>query len=418
MSSKNSLYPRSQAIRLLTRVLSDHAPLDDAAFEEASRDLPPEARGWLQEICLGTLRWKGRLDLILDSIALKKKPSGWLRKALLVAAYQLVVQERTSPGAIVSETVDEVRGREGAAPSKFANALLRKVALHAAEWRTLALAPKASVEESARWASMPTWLWSEIATQRGRDWAEAFAQSALDRPEMWVRARRADWRPEWALPGPVEFSWRAQTGGSIPHKSGFVEGEFVVQDISSQLLIHEITQCVRAESPNAMTVLDLCASPGGKSVGLAWNGFQVFATDRDERLSLLRGTVSRAQARIEVIERGNVASLPEVDLAWVDAPCTGSGIIRRHPDVRWLREPKDVQALVKTQKELVIEAWEKVRPGGWLAYSVCSILKQEGPDLIDQAGLKTHVRREWLLAPHLAPGGDGFWAALLKKPGA
>src|SRR5688572_10265357 len=97
-------YPREIAVRVLTRVLSDQKPLDDS-LAELGHALAPDARAWLQEVTSGTLRWKGRLDWILDSAALKKKPTGWLRKILLIGAYQLIAQERTHPGAVVSETV-------------------------------------------------------------------------------------------------------------------------------------------------------------------------------------------------------------------------------------------------------------------------------------------------------------------------
>ncbi|MCM2322254.1 MAG: hypothetical protein NDJ90_03225 [Oligoflexia bacterium] len=412
MSSSD--YPRDQAVRILTKVLSDGMALDEALVATIA-EIGPGARGWLQEVCAGTLRWKGRLDLVIDSVSLKKKPSGWLRKILLVAAYQLIVQERTQPGVVVSETVSEIKRREGEAPAKFANAVLRKVADHAQQWREMA--PTKGAE--AAWASLPDWLWQRLVRQYGDGWARGYARASLERPVIWIRARRPDWKPEWAEPGDrVPGSFRLTSGGSVPDRDGFSEGEFFVQDISSQLLIFEVASEVRkALTGRSLTALDLCAAPGGKSAGLAWEGFEVIASDREEkRLALLRQTVSRVAPEVKVVPKAGLAELEPRDLVWVDAPCSGSGILRRHPDVRWLRREKELQALMKVQREVLEEGWKKTRSGGFLVYSVCSVLKEEGPEVLQAAKLDAHLVREWSLWPQQAPYGDGFWGALLRKP--
>ena len=175
----------------------------------------------------------------------------------------------------------------------------------------------------------------------------------------------------------------------------------------------EMKTIMKKERPRG---LDLCAAPGGKALGLAWNGFEVIATDVDEsRLKLIRENIQRLKSDIRVVTRNEVAKLEPQDLVWVDAPCTGSGIIRRHPDVRWLRREKDIASLVEQQLKLVREAWELVRPGGVLAYSVCSVFKEEGAQVIEKAWVKDRIRKPWSLAPHEAPGGDGFWAAVAEK---
>lgn len=413
-------YPRDLAVRVLTRVLSDHQPLDEVLLE-LGEGLSPVSRSWLQEVTSGTLRWKGRLDLVLDSIALKKKPSGWLRKVLLIGAYQLVAQDRAQPGAVVSETVTEIKRKEGEAPAKFANACLRKIADHAASWRAMKLRPKAPLAEAAAWASFPEWLWKKLVKQYGEEWAVAYAMASLDRPTLWIRTRDPNWKAEWAVPGPIPGSWKVTEGGSIVDKPGFAEGAFFVQDISSQTLIHEITETVRktlGRSENLLA-LDVCAAPGGKSVGMAWNGFQVTSSDREApRMALLQQTVNRVAPSVKVIQPADVGALEPQDLVWVDAPCTGTGIIRRHPDVRWLRREADLVGLLRSQHEILKGAWERVRPGGFLAYSVCSVLQDEGKEALLRMQLDSHLVWERLLVPQEAPHGDGFWAALLRKPGS
>ncbi len=417
-------YPRDLAVKILTRVLSDQQALDQA-LAELALDAPPDTRAWLQEVCSGTLRWRGRLDLAIDSIALKKKPSGWLRKMILLTAYQLVAQDRTPAGRVVSETVTDVKQREGEAPSKFANALLRKVADHALDWRSMEVRAKAPLAEQARWASLPEWLWKKLVQENGLEGAKAYAQASLDRPGLWIHARRVDWAPlqeaHWS-DGPVPGSKRLQESaglGQISEWAGFKEGEFFVQDISSQTLVYEISREVRESlGTGPLRVLDLCAAPGGKTAGLAWNGFQVSASDRDEsRYALLQQTVDRVGAgtQIQVVPQNAVGALPSQDLVWVDAPCTGTGILRRHPDVRWLRQEKELSVLGKLQAELIQKAWEKVRPGGFLAYSVCSVLREEGPGRIESAKLAGTRVKDWNLLPQNAPFGDGFWATLIQK---
>ena len=414
-------YPRDVAVRVLTRVLSDFQPLDES-LALISGEVSSEARGWLQEVCSGTLRWKGRLDQALDATALKKKPSGWLRKVLMIAAYQLIVQERTHPGGVVSETVAEVRKKEGEAPAKFANAILRKISEHSKEWRDLALKPRPSKKEGALWASLPDWLWSRLVDQYGLENAKRYAQASLERPSLWIRSKSKEGRvagdgsAEYQA-GPILGSFKIQKSGPILQMAGFNEGEFFVQDISSQTLVQAVSEEIQKSSGIEISALDLCAAPGGKSAGMAWNGLSVTATDRDEaRALLLAQTVQRVAPQVKIIPRSEVAGLAPQKLVWVDAPCTGSGILRRHPDVRWLRREKDLVQLTALQLELVREGWDKVSPGGYLAYSVCSVLREEGLAVLQDAGLEAQIVKQWALLPYEEPFGDGFWAALIQRP--
>ncbi|MFL5812760.1 MAG: RsmB/NOP family class I SAM-dependent RNA methyltransferase [Bdellovibrionia bacterium] len=415
-------HPRAAAVRIITRVLADREPLDEALSRVvAEQNLDSSARAWLQDVCAGTLRWRGRLDQILDAASFKKKPTGWLRKVLIVAIYQIVAQDRVNPGAVVSETVVEIKRKEGEAPSRFANAVLRKLSEHAQAVRTQAFPEGAPASEQALWASLPDWIWNRLVAQYGLDWSRAYAQASLERPTVWIRSREPDFQASWASEaGSVPGSFRLTEGGSIVERPGFKEGTFFVQDISSQALIAEISAEVRkglGEGP--LKALDLCAAPGGKTAGLSWNGFEVIATDRPEkggsRFALLEQTVQRVAPTARVIQRGQVASLEPLDLVWVDSPCTGSGILRRHPDVRWLRQERELASLQEVQHKLLKEAWDKVRPGGYLAYSVCSILKEEGPEALSRAQLGGTFVREWLLTPQSPPSGDGFYAALIRK---
>jgi 16S rRNA (cytosine967-C5)-methyltransferase len=257
------------------------------------------------------------------------------------------------------------------------------------------------------------------------EWAELFARACFDRPEIWIRSEASDQLGE---KGPVEGSFRLTQGGLVSEQEGFSEGLFFVQDISSQYLVSEISQFLKSHFSNhsnqAISALDLCAAPGGKSLGLAWNGFHVSATDIDPiRLQLILQNVSRlstpienAGGKVSVLSFEDAKALLPQDFIWVDAPCSGSGIIRRHPDVRWVRQETDFPELRKTQDALLKEAWEKTKPGGVLVYSVCSIFEDEGAGALKRTGLTSYLSKNWLLSPHLDSQGDGFWAGLLVKP--
>jgi 16S rRNA (cytosine967-C5)-methyltransferase len=121
---------------------------------------------------------------------------------------------------------------------------------------------------------------------------------------------------------------------------------------------------------------------------------------------------------VHVIARDQVAGLGPLELVWVDSPCSGTGILRRHPDVRWLRREGELEGLLKVQQELLAEAWGRVAPGGHLAYSVCSVLKEEGPEAFARflAGhADAEKTDEWFLVPQDEPRGDGFWGGIVRK---
>ena len=420
--------PRELALRVLGRVLGENEALDEV-LQQVSGEVEPSERGWLQDVCSGTLRWKGRLELALDSLALRKKPSGWLRRVLLLAAYQLVVQERTARGRVVNETVELIKRKEGEAPARFANALLRRISEQADDWRTAGFPKGQDVEAQARWASLPVWLWRRLVREQGVERASAFAEATLERPSTWLRVQNADAATHFPnatageTPGAIRLGEGQLPPGPVNQWPGFTEGAFLVQDVSSQVLVSALVDELKKAGvwtgeKNTLRALDLCAAPGGKSVGLSWSGFQVVASDASlERLGLLRQTVSRCAAEIEVREPQDLGTARDFDVVWVDAPCTGSGILRRHPDVRWLRQEKELQALAKVQEQVLREGLERVKPGGYLMYSVCSVLEEEGVARI--LGLsdwkdRFEIVAEWRLWPFEGEKGDGFQGALIK----
>jgi len=413
MATNGKPDPRQAALSTLTRVLSDGVFLDEALSQvDASQ------RGWVHEVVAGSLRWKGRLDWIIDQLAFKKKPTGAVRKVLLLATYQLLNQPQIEPAWIVSESVALTRRREGDAASRFVNALLRKVSGSLEDWRNLAFPEGQSPEDQAKWASLPLWLWTRLVRDRGLEWARAYAVASLERPVTWVRARSPVDRSE---PGPLTECYCLKEWWPVHQSEAYANGELFVQDISSQRLIRDLCEeaSLHGVDPLRSRVLDLCAAPGGKSAGLAWNGWQVIATDKatGRRFEMLQETARRIRVSdpsraISVLQRDQALKQAPFDAVWVDAPCSGTGILRRHPEARWLKDEKALKDLKAQQSQLLVEASQLIRPGGLLMMTVCSVLEEElGLESVQKLPGWKLIKR-WLLAPQDPPAGDGFGAAL------
>jgi 16S rRNA (cytosine967-C5)-methyltransferase len=299
------------------------------------------------------------------------------------------------------------------------NALLRKVSEARAEWRDVP-APEAgaSLGEKAAWASVPDWWWRRLEKDHGFREAVAIAAAALRRPETWYRLKSEGEMPEFLERGPLPFSARAREGaelGGIAKLPGFSEGKWIIQDLASQTLVDRFVGVLR-KSGKPLRVLDRCAAPGGKSVAMSWLGVEVVSADAsDSRRQLLQEAVDRAAPGVRVVAESEVASAGPFSAVWIDAPCSGSGILRRHPDVRWLRNESDLGALVTIQAKLIREAFDLVPTGGLVFYSVCSLFAEEGRDQIREIASVAKVREEVRLGPDQTPSGDGFYGAVLEK---
>ncbi len=406
---------------ILTDVLANRKALDDAIEDHCARHsgLTGADRAWLTEVTSGVVRNLRRLDLAIDAYSLKKKPAGKIRKILEIAVYQLLHQDRVFPATVVSETVDFVRSEEGEPPAKFVNALLRKVSDARAEWRELpAPEARAPLSEKAVWASMPDWWWKKLEKDHGYDEARAIAAAALERPETWYRLKSENDRPDFLERGPLPLSARMRAdadAGAIAKLPGFKEGKWIVQDLASQNLVDRFVGFLR-ETKRPLMILDRCAAPGGKSVAMSWLGAEVFAADSsDSRRKLLEEAVARAAPAVRVLPESDLAKATPISAIWIDAPCSGSGILRRHPDVRWLRNESDVGALLEIQSKLLREAIALIPTGGIVFYSVCSLFAEEGRNQIRSIASLVKVHEEIRLGPDQTPSYDGFFGAILEK---
>ena len=436
----------------LARLLDQTA--DAVAAVRAGRSLtdalgrcPAELRAGTQALSFHVLRWWGGASAVRALMAPKAPPAPV--DALLVSALALLWPGSDPPYAehtLVDQAVAAARLRTPAA-ANFINAVLRRFLRE----RDALVAAASHQPEGAY--QHPAW-WIERVR---RDWPaqwQALLQAANHHPPMVLRvnARRstaAAYVQRLAAQGRAAQVLGAQAvvlakPCGVTELPGFADGEVSVQDLSAQLAAPLLLGQGSQRLPTGARVLDACSAPGGKAAHLLeLAALDLLALDSDaQRLQKVQQTLTRLQlqATLQVADARAVSqwwdSWP-FDAIVLDAPCTASGIVRRHPDVRWLRRPDDVAALAHTQAELLEALWPLLKPGGRLLYVTCSIFKCEGQQPID-AFLQRHAADKALLDP-LSPGhllglpdnpltagaaavtanpisGDGFFYALLHKP--
>jgi 16S rRNA (cytosine967-C5)-methyltransferase len=382
------------------------------------------------------LRRLGELEFVLNSYLEKPLPKrqGALWPILLSGAAQLLFLE-TPPHAAVGLAVEQARrDRHAAHYDKLVNALLRRVAREGVA--TLRGQDGAAV-------NIPAWLLQRWTRAYGADEARRIAGASLAEAPLDISVKEAG--AAWAerLGGTVlpTGTVRLAAGGRIEDLPGYGDGAWWVQDAAAALPAR-LLGAVAGKS-----VVDLCAAPGGKTAQLTVAGANVVAVDLSSaRLKRLAANLERLQLKAELVEAdaGQWAPARTFDAVLLDAPCTATGTIRRHPDILRLKRPDDVAALAEIQTRLLDNAAGLVAPGGTLVYCTCSLEPEEGPRQIDGflardtrfarapiAAGECGIAEAWLtpngelrtLPFHLPAerpelsGMDGFYAARLVRSG-
>ena len=350
----------------------------------------------LLEIVSGTLRMQAALDFQIAarvSRPLEKLDAAVLR-ILRMSAFQLIYLSRTPAPSVIHDAVELTRRSGKSSAAGLTNAVLRKVLRDrdALVWPT-----RANVAEHLSIAqSHPLWLVNRWVQQYGAEAAENWlAFNNLPAPMCLAVNRTLTTREglanELAEAGVVTRpTSRAAEGlevveGRALGTAAFREGRFVVQDEGSQLIAE------LAKGRTGDRVLDLCASPGGKTVALAaavgQSGTVVAVDVRPNRVQLLMRTIERCRlTNVEVVHGPADAPLPfrpeEFSLVLVDAPCSGLGTVRRDPDIRWRRAEADLPGFASTQRDLLARSADTIRRGGTLIYSTCSSEPEENDDVV------------------------------------
>ncbi|MBW2288070.1 MAG: 16S rRNA (cytosine(967)-C(5))-methyltransferase RsmB [Deltaproteobacteria bacterium] len=442
---------RLLALRVLERVQRAGAFADIALSHALSRSgLSAPDRAFATELVYGTLRWRGRIDYLLEQCLDRdlEKLEPLVATALRLGAYQLVFTNSVPATAAVDESVRCVRAAGVERATGLVNAVLRRLA---AEHTRIPLPELDSdpVDHLVHALSLPRWIAKRWLSIYGPTEASALARASNEPPPLTVRVNRQRRsvaellaevserfpdavRCQLALDG-IQLGRRGNPGLD----PGFLSGHFTVQDEASQLVVGLL------DPAPGERVLDVCAAPGGKATAIAervGGEGRVLALDRHARRL---GLVSRSARRlgldnIDCAERD--ATRPLIDLGGtpfdrvlVDAPCSGLGTLRRHPDARWRVQPGDPDKLAAIQAALLRSAAEVVKPGGTLVYSTCTVLPEENEWIVEAflkstpnfalsatSELPTEVRsvvgsdRALRCLPH-RHDADGFFAARLER---
>lgn len=368
---------REAAVRLIAAVLHERRALDEALAKEfASSQLPPRDRGLARLIASTVLRRQGELEAVLTGYLEKPLPArqGQLWPILLSGAAQLLFLE-TPPHAAVGLAVEQARrDRHAHRYDRLVNALLRRLTREGAD----ALAGRDGIA-----LNIPDWLLASWTQAYGDEIARRIAAASLSEAPLDITVKSD--APEWAerLGGSVlpTGSVRLAAGGRIEDLPGYADGAWWVQDAAAALPARLLG------SVADLSVADLCAAPGGKTAQLAAAGAVVTAVDQSEaRFARLRGNLDRLGLDAELVTADAAQWSPgrTFDAVLLDAPCTATGTIRRHPDILRLKRPDDVPALAALQSRLLDRAVSLVKPGGTLVFCTCSLQPQEGPEQVAQ----------------------------------
>ena len=348
---------REIAFDLLSAVLDRHRSLDDAL--DAAPAAETRDRGAAHRLAAAVLRRMGSLDAVIEPF-LTRAPPDTVRHILRLGAAGLLLLE-TPPHAAVGTAVDLARARKLAPFAGLVNAVLRRVADHG---------PAALQTLDGPRLDTPAWLWASWGADARRIAVAQAHEAPLD-----LTMRHGAEIPPGGEILPTG-SIRLPAGTRVMELPGFESGGFWVQDAAAALPARLL------DAQPGERVADLCAAPGGKTAQLAATGARVTAVERDPaRLRRLHDNLARLQLDVEVVQADAAAWTPPepLDAILLDAPCSATGTIRRHPDVMRLKRPRDLLDLAAGQDRLLAAAAAMLRPGGRLIYAVCSLQPEEGP---------------------------------------
>ena len=421
---------RELARRVLLRVEKGGAWATLALDAELERSgLDDRDRRLASELVYGVLRHRSRIDRALAAHADLRRTPPAVVIALRVATHQLLFLDRVPAHAAVDDAVSAARVAGGARLGGFANAVLRKVAT--------TREPPMPTDERARIEtqhSMPDWIVDELAAALGDDTQLGSAVAGLSQPApLAIRTNllrgdrdslRATLEAEGAtvdVPPITQAGLLASGLGSLDGSPSFRAGLWTVQDLGAQLVSE-----LAAPAPGAR-ILDACAGVGGKATHLAeltGDRATIDAADTSrQKLRLGAGTARRLglehirSVEVDLLDRAGPGLAPSYDLVIIDAPCTGLGVLRRHPEAKWRLRHDDVARMAELQARLLAALAPRVAPGGVLIYSVCTFTGREGPEQVARF-LDAHPTfqreaeaRTW---PH-RDGADAFYMARLRR---
>lgn len=447
MGNKQSTNPRALAVTLLERVTDQGSYLNialDQLLKQAS--LAPRDAGLLTNIVYGTMQHQLTLDYWLTPFIKKpKKMEHWVRLLLQTALYQLEYLDRVPARAIFFETTEIAKKRGNRGVAGLVTAILRQI-------QRVGVADLTQVQPLAKQlsltASVPEWLVTKLLQQLGETKTRHLLTAINEPPRASIRVNQrlttvpqlADNLKQQGID--VEASQLTPdalvaSNGFLAGTPAFAAGQYTIQDESSMLVAPSL------QLQPATQVLDACAAPGGKTTHIATYlsaaaGGQVVALDlHPHKVKLIRQNAKRLGVsdvvQAQALDARQVATVfadGQFDRVLVDAPCSGLGLLRRKPEIRYARQPADILNLANVQLTLLNSVASKVKPGGILTYSTCTIVDEENKDVVAQflaqhpefttITVKTKQPLKVPTAPYLRLypddyGTDGFFICCLQR---
>lgn len=429
-SDGHDLSARAAALSILEGVFTRAKSADDQ-FDRAVAKLEPRDRAFVRLLVATTLRRLGQIDLVLGNFV-ERRPPERVGNVLRLGAAQVLFMA-TPPHAAVATSVALVK-QGGERHAGLVNAVLRRVSEKGAAM---------IATQDAAGVNTPLWLWKSWIAAYGEPAARATAEAHLGEPLLDITVKDPATLNTWAQRLEARVlpigSLRRTAGGRVPEMDGFAEGAWWVQDaaatLPAKILLHALGEVL------GKNVVDLCAAPGGKTAQLASAGCRVTAVDSSgERLAFVRANLARLKLEADVIDADAMIWRPAelADAVLLDAPCSATGTIRRHPDLPYIKRAEDIAAFSDRQGKLLTAACAMVKPGGLVFYTVCSLQPEErravveavlasNPNFtrvkiskeavagesqfIDHHGDLRTLPSQW---PELG-GLDGFYGALLQR---
>lgn len=412
------------AIQIVQQVMVDGRNLNQVLDESLRRKSvwTPAQRAALQDLSYGTLRYYGQLNALLDLLLHKHMTDNRIYYLLLVALYQLQYS-KAAPHAVVDFAV---RSAEMLNPKirGLVNAILRNFLRGQAE-----LLEKATLTAEGRY-SHPQWWIDELRAQYGEA-AGAILDAGNGHPPMTLRVNQrrgttAEYQAQLQEQGMTARviapdALQLDKPVSVDKLPGFFAGLVSVQDAGAQYAARLL------DVSNGQRVLDACAAPGGKTAHiLELADVEMVALDKDEkRLQRVTDNLQRLELTATLLT-GDAANTADwwdgklFDRILADVPCSATGVVRRHPDIKWLRRKKDLASFAVQQLEILQALWPLLAPGGKFLYATCSVFSQENQEVVNKFLAKQADAQQ---LPTEVPDGrllpsdqhDGFFYALLQK---
>jgi 16S rRNA (cytosine967-C5)-methyltransferase len=428
---------RAFAAQTLSRVIKQGYPLDLALDETFKNIDDQKERGFIQELCFGVMRWYPRLDFLVNHLLdkpLKQKDID-IKLLLFLGIYQLE-KMRTPEHAAVSATVEACNALKKSWGKNLVNAVLRRYQREKAQLET-----QLNNQASAQYAH-PDWLINHLQKDWPDQWS-ALLEKNNEYPPMHLRVNlqqisRNEYLEKLNIAKlKSEPSTMTECGITltvpvpVDKLPDFYSGHVSVQDQGAQLAASLL------DLSGGLNVLDACAAPGGKSAHIFESepglGKLVAIDQGEHRVALLEATKQRLGIKMQIVQ----ADASDVKSWWdnepfdrilLDAPCSATGVIRRHPDIKMLRQPEQLVSLDQTQEALLFALWPLLKQGGRMVYSTCSMFKQENDVQIEKLlnkyddvqlisinanwGVTTKYGRQTLPTQD---DSDGFYYAVLEK---